>query len=191
MKNIVDIYLDFDGVIVNTCKAGVKYLNKTLNNNVDWRTVKKYDFSDKFDLKNIDIREIFKSSYFWDNLELFPNVYNTVQYLSEKYNIIIFSIGTYMNIQNKLNYIYNTFSNNLNIKTLMYCDEFHEFSKLDFLNLNYNSLYIDDKTSNLDKSNSKHNILFKPYGIETEWNMNDTYIEISHFDELLNFLNRS
>lgn len=165
-----NIFLDFDGTIVNTNSAFIETYNNTYFEHpefkeADWTKVVNYDFSCQcpFLTKN-EIDEIFDSELLFANMEFFPNAYDVIKKLSEEYEIYICSIGTVNNLSNKMKWLEKNlpFVNNY----IMLKKEHCSMGK-SMVNMSYHSYIIDDHYYNLETSNAVNKICF---GQVYDWN---------------------
>jgi 5'(3')-deoxyribonucleotidase len=114
---------------------------------------------------------------FFDNLELFPYVYEVTKELSKRYELYIVSIGTLSNLQYKSEYIRHRLPFIDNV-VLIYNKECKMNKAI--VNCPEDSIFMDDVVSNLDSVNSRHKYI---YGIEKPWNT-----EGNQYKRLYNFI---
>ena len=183
MKTLI---LDADGTLLNTNKAMIRSMNpfiKEVSQKVyedtpvtDWNYASV--FPQKY-LRYVDI--LFSSKLLFDNMELFPNVKETLGDLHDKgVEIIICTIGTKDNIKYKLDYL---------DKVLPFIDVV-PIVKKDKVVMNKgiinmeNSVFIDDNINNILSSNADYRILYKHNNIDTDYNKGwEGYITTSWEDE--------
>ena len=182
MKKLV---LDFDGTIANTNRAMIKSMNvyiKDVSQKVPENKVAYcWSFEDLFPkthLRYVDI--LFNSQHLFDNLELFPNVFNVLEDLHNKgVQIYICTIGSYKNIKLKLDYLHK----HLPFVDVIPIAQNNIVMNKAIINME-NSVFIDDNTDCLNSSNADVKILYKHDGFTTEknrvWN---GYVSTSWEDE--------
>lgn len=118
-----------------------------------------------------DVLEIFDNLMFFDLLKLInDNTYDVVKELSEKYQIIIVSIGTPRNLSHKSLYLH---------KTLPFIKDYilisNEGCKMDksIIQMNHkDSVFIDDVTTNIYSSNAQNVFIF---GKEYPWSKTENF----------------
>lgn len=168
-NNKRNIYCDFDGVIANSIKAYCNVYKIMYDGNPDWTKVRRYDLRDQ--CPNIpieDINKIFSNEMFFKYLEFMPNAYNVLKSLSEEFNIIICSIGTYQNISHKALWIESNLSF---IKDAIFIK--NKSCQMDKSNIDmFGGIIIDDVFHNLESSNAEVKILFDNNYL---WNYGATY----------------
>lgn len=143
------IYVDFDGVIVNSINTVTDIYNedfKYFNNfkRVDWRNVFHWDFRE---LKHSDreyINLLFTQPRFFRRLEFMDGARKVLDRLSEKYEIIVVSMGVKPNLRAKKDWI----------KWKMPYAEFIGVNYLEHYNKEHidmsdSILFIDDSVANL------------------------------------------
>lgn len=168
MKKLV---LDFDGTIANTNRAMIKSMNvyiKDVSQKVPENKVAYcWSFEDIFPethLRYVDI--LFNSKQLFDNMTLFPNVYNVLKDLHEKgVQIFICSIGSYKNIKLKLDYLHEKLPF-VNVVPIVLNNIVMNKAIIDM----ENSVFIDDNTDCLNSSNADVKILYRDNGFITEKN---------------------
>ena len=168
MKKLV---LDFDNSITNTTKAMIKSMNpyiKDVAQKVDENKLAYYwSFADIFPsthLRYVDI--LFNSKQLFDNMELFPNVYNVLKDLHNKgVQIFICTIGSYKNIKLKLDYLHEK----LPFVEVIPIAQNNIVMNKAIINMT-NSVFIDDNCSCLNSSNADVKIAYRHNGFLTEKN---------------------
>lgn len=182
MKKLV---LDFDNSITNTTKAMVRSMNpfiKDSSKKVPEDTPSYFwSFKDLFPethMRYIDI--LFNSELLFDNMELFPNVYNVLKDLHEKgVQIYICTIGSYKNIKLKLDWLHE----HLPFVEVIPIAQNNIVMDKAIINMT-DCVFIDDNTDCLNSSNADVKILYRNDGYITEknkvWN---SYTSTSWEDE--------
>ncbi|MCE5220036.1 MAG: hypothetical protein LLF98_01910 [Clostridium sp.] len=163
------LFLDFDSVIVDSVTAYTDtynelYINKKGFIPADPELNKHWDFNEICPLEKNPLN-IFSHPLFFKFVEFMPNAENVIQKLNNKYQIIICSLGCYINIARKAKWIKD---NMPYIKDAILLT--NQGIKMDkgIVNMNYpGSIFIDDVKSNLDSSNAERKILF---GSRFDWN---------------------
>ena len=153
------IYLDFDGCIVNTIKAVVDTYNEDFRyyNNfkkVDWTDIFHWDFRE---LKYADmdyINLLFTQPRFFKRLEFMDNAKEVLKELSEKYEIVIVSMGITPNLRAKKNWI----RKHLPYAKFVGVNYFKYYNK-DHIDMSDGILFLDDSESNL-KVNAQNIAVF-------------------------------
>ncbi len=104
------LFLDFDGTIIDTISSFCLVYNELYCNHPQFKTaeadkVNVYNFSDQCPLVT-NVLEIFEHELFFKFAELINhNTYEILEKLNTKYQLIICSIGTPMNISRKALYL--------------------------------------------------------------------------------------
>ena len=168
MKKLV---LDFDGTIANTNRAMIKSMNvyiKDVTQKVpEDKVAYCWSFADIFPpthLRYVDI--LFNSKQLFDNMTLFPNVYNVLKDLHEKgVEIYICTIGSYKNIKLKLDYLHE----HLPFVDVIPIAQNNILMNKAIINME-NAVFLDDNCSCLNSSNADVKILYRHDGYVTEKN---------------------
>ncbi|NLC88244.1 MAG: hypothetical protein GX682_05715 [Clostridiaceae bacterium] len=181
------IMIDMDDVI---CTGGfLKIINEFLNTNYKEEEIKTYYIQDIIpENKKEEWKEYFESKNVYENVNLLPNVYETLEKLSKKYELYIATAYIFRDnpekstkhLKNKFNYLLKTFPFIkpekyifINNKELLDCD-----------------IKIDDKLSNL-KGNAKLKLLFTAYhnkDISDEELLKENVIRVNNWNEILKIL---
>lgn len=154
------IYLDFDGVVVNTIKAVVDTYNddfRFYNNfkKVHWEDVFHWDFRE---LKYADreyINFLFTQPRFFKRLEFMDNAKEVLNKLKEKYEIVIVSMGITPNLRAKKNWI----KKNMPYAKFVGVNYSKYYSK-DHIDMSDGILFLDDNASNLLNVNAQNVVVF-------------------------------
>ena len=168
MKKLV---LDFDGTIANTNRAMIKSMNvyiKDVTQKVpEDKVAYCWSFADIFPethLRYVDI--LFNSKQLFDNMQLFPNVYNTLKDLHEKGVIIyICTIGSYKNIKLKLDWLHE----HLPFVDVIPIAQNNIVMNKAIINMT-DCVFVDDNCNCLNSSNADVKILYKHDNFTTEKN---------------------
>lgn len=170
------LFVDFDNTIINATKSFCTVYNFYYQNSpnykpADWTKCNKWDLSDVCDLskpcskKFNNAEEIFSHPRFFVSAEFFDNTYEVLEELSEKYQIIICTIGTPTNISYKTIWIETMLPF---ITDVIYIQNQGCKMNKSIVNMGSNSIFIDDVSSNLFSSNANLKIC---YGKCYEWNL--------------------
>lgn len=163
MKDKINLYLDFDETITLSIKQFVNLANKMFNVKQDWTKTKSWNFTDIYpNITTEDINKIFCSDSFFENLEMHKDVLEVLNKIKDYVNINIITIGTEHNLKNKRWWLENNIKPlKFNFIGLLDNEEIKSYNKsqIDMSN----SIFIDDKLSNLSSSNAKIKILYKDY----------------------------
>ena len=160
------LFLDFDGVIANSTKAycytyNGLYGGKSGFTVADPDKVNQWDLKDQCTLVDNPLN-IFGMKSFFLTLDFMPGAQDVIGKLSEKYDIVICSIGTYDNLQYKAKWINDRlpFVDAILIK--------NQGVKMDKSIVDMNgALFIDDHRDNLVSSNADTKVCF---GNKYQWN---------------------
>ena len=163
------LFLDLDSTISDTNYAFCQYYNDHYRyvkgfKPADSNKLTEWNFTDICPLAVDDVQNIFGKKELFDRLEFFPNAYETLKELSDKYNIVIVSIGTYANIHYKSMWI----KENLPFihESILLCKD--KGAKMGKSTVNMQGgIFIDDIKANLDSTNADRKIL---YGKKYRWN---------------------
>ena len=167
------IFIDIDGVLINTPQRICDILNHRYKKNLNYQDIKTWDFKE-YGVEQEEIEEIFDTGGFWVDIEkyIYPQAKDVLELLSHSYDIIAISIGSYENIANKAIFLREEFP---------MVSEFIGLGKKGKLVMDKSiidmrgSTFIDDSFSNIKSSNASNKILFSFNGVATEWNNNLEY----------------
>lgn len=116
MKNKLRVLLDVDGLILNTLQVMCDYYNKfygyKINNIVIPDTIKTWNATESLiGYTSDDIEELFKTDFFWEEVEQYDGIYKVLEELheTELFDFSFCSIGSSFNIANKTKYLYKHF----------------------------------------------------------------------------------
>lgn len=161
IPKLIGVASDFDETLVNSGEVVVALANQDYGYNVNWKDVKKYNFSDVYpNLKWEILLAYFEDDRFFEMLKLKPN---SLEFLSQiakdGFKIKIPTIGTKENLRKKEIWI------NQNIKNKVPQVEFIGIEKTrgqmgkSMIDLN-GYMLIDDHKDNLNSSNATEKVLF-------------------------------
>src|SRR5690554_6695099 len=171
------LFLDFDGVICNSIQAfcdtyNILYEDYPNFKPARWAYVEKWNFRDECPLlegSQDEVHEIFGHNLFFKHLEFMDDLTERViQRLCDKYQVIVCSIGTPLNIAKKTLYLRDN---------LPYIKEHimlvNNGCVMDKSLVNMEgSVFIDDHVKNLDSTNAEYKIIF---GDVYDWNKCSDY----------------
>ena len=165
----INLFLDFDGVIVDSLDAACETYNHLFQNFDEFVPAqadkcKRYDMADVCPLCNGSPAILFSQQHFFDVLK--PTQEDVCSYLdmiSEYYNIIVTSLGTTKNVQKKTEWI----EKNLPMikQSIMLVGDFADKNNVNMTR----SVIVDDVSRNLHISNAAYRIVF---GKTKPWNDN-------------------
>jgi len=163
-------FLDFDGTIVNSTKSfantyNILYQNFQEFKPADYTKLQQYNFRDICPLVNNPL-DIFDHDLFFQYLEFInDNTYEVLEKLDRKYQVIVTTIGTPINLSKKSIWLSERLPF---IKD--YILLFNDGCKMDKSVVNMeNGIFMDDVYSNLESSNARDKVLF---GKLYDWNKN-------------------
>lgn len=105
-QKIKKIYVDFDGVIIDTIKAVTTLYNEDFQyykdfQHVNWWDINTYAFEECTCASSIYLEKYFTQPRFFEIAEFMPWCRNILDELSERYEIIVVSHGEYPNLIQK------------------------------------------------------------------------------------------
>jgi len=166
--NKFKFFLDFDNSIVDSIKQYCKVYNTIYRyypsyKPADYTKVTQYNMKDQCPLV-YDLLEIFQHELFFRDLEFInENTYEVLEKLGRKYQLIVVSVGTPLNLALKSIWLSEKLPF---IKD--YVLLFNDGCKMDKSVCNMeDGIFLDDVESNLKSSNAKDKVLF---GKRFEWN---------------------
>jgi 5'(3')-deoxyribonucleotidase len=159
------IFMDFDGVIVNSRKAycdtySQLYANCENYTHPNWKCVEEWDLSKMCPLSKEDL---FGHDLFFYDLEFMNGAKLKIESLSSKFDIIICTIGTYDNVSKKSQWIKHKLPV---IKKTIFINNGSNHMDKSIIDMR-NSIIVDDVSNNLHKSNAEVKICF---GEVFKWN---------------------
>ncbi len=171
-ENISTIFLDVDGVVIDSVRAMCKLLNEKYNTNCKPIDITSWNFSQvKSDLTSEEIEELFSDERLFEIILFYQGVFKFIRKYHHK--IIFLTKGNIENISNKSKLFYAVNLENIPLIGLPL-----NVSK-GWINMNYKgrSLFIDDCSQNLIDSNADIKIMMKEYDNDADWQRNwDGYI---------------
>lgn len=184
----MNLYIDFDNVIVNSSEIVMQLLNEKYKTNKKYSKLKKYDFSDLYpNISYWDIEKSFEDDEFFKRIKKYSFFDYVISVLDpEKDNLYIVTIGTEDNLVKKLKW------SDTNID--------YDFSFRGILNNGHNDkssvdmsdgIMIDDNIECLRSCNAKIKILFDK---EEKWewskaDINDDVYIVHNWEEIYSIIN--
>lgn len=176
-----DLYLDFDSTIVNSDKSICQLYNEIYKNDAgfipaDWHKHRSWSYEHVCPLihKHHDnpvkvIQDMYGSEAFFEHLTFYPDAYEVIEKLTEKYKVIICTSAFPMNAARKVLWIE---------KHLPQVDEIiilidksgNGYGKARVAMMEDQAIFIDDHPKNLHSTNATRKYLFKIK--ETDYNGN-------------------
>lgn len=166
------LFLDFDSTVVDTNKAFCEYYNTYYSHRegferADHTTCKIWNFHDTCPLAVNDVNSIFGRKALFDLLEPYKHAIEVLERLSVRYEIVIVSIGTFLNISEKSKWI-KTHMPFVHEAVLLGMDNGAVMNK-SMVNM-AGGTFIDDVMSNLVSTNADRKILFgKTFVWNEQW----------------------
>ena len=192
-KTKTNIFLDFDGTIVDSIKAYCDVYNDKYKHNskfvaADSTKAYKWDMRDICPLEK-EVSRVFDSPEFFNKLQFIDNnIPSYIRHLQYYYNIIICTIGSNYNIHYKSKWIAEKLPFITQAIYLVNTGNSGAIMDKSLPDMS-NSILIDDNIKNLHTSNAKHKIIF---GKEYEYNIdkNNQYIRVNGWKQLHQLLVR-
>lgn len=183
----MNLYIDFDNTIVNSSEVIVKMLNEKFGENKDWKKLRRYDFKDLFPSRSYwEIEKCFESDKMFEEIELFPEVYETLNSFKDKFDrMSVVTIGTDINLEKKRRFVKDRFSFDIELIGIKNDGRSNKGS-VDMRN----GVFIDDHIDCLHSSNAKVKILIKT-SENSEWSKiepNDDIYVVSNWYEIYSIL---
>ncbi len=171
-------FLDMDSTMTESISAFCQVYNLTHKYIEDFvpadhTKVNQYDFKDQCPLLQ-HVQPIFESKQFFNLLTFFPDAKEVIYELNKKYQVIICSIGTHVNISRKAMWLYYHLGF---VKDLILISNGNCHMDKSLVNME-GAIFLDDVASNLFSSNADFKYC---YGKNYPWN------ELWEGDRLLNW----
>ena len=191
MQTKKELFIDFDGTIVNSVKSIVSMYNEDFQyydnfTPVHWTDIETYEFAECKCANQEYFNICFNQKRFFDNLEFMDWAKEVLDELKEEYNISIVSIGHKPNLKAKEIWIN---------EHLPYCKfigvNFKEHSDKSHISMEKNSIFIDDSSHNLTTSNAEYKVCFGDvYPWNEDWKGERSYnwMDIKDFIRKLDYL---
>lgn len=180
------LFVDFDGVLINTMKYYCKVYNFLYQyhkdfKHADWRQVREWNFSDMCPLAKDNVNEIFESYLLFKFAEPFSDAVETLKQLKEKYQVIVVTIGTQKNISHKALWIEDNLpfiSNAIYLYQGSSC-------KMDKSIVDMSGgILIDDHQNNLFSSNADMKICYSHESEVLDWNKDWKGLRVGGWEEV-------
>ena len=166
-ESISTIFLDIDGVVLESVEAMCQLLNNKYRTTVKSVDIKSWNFNEiKSDLTSEEIENLFNDPRFFEIVRVYRGIGKFIDKYRDK--IIFLTKGNIENISQKHELFRLSMFKNIPIIGLPL-----NISK-GFINMRYKgqSLFIDDCSQNLIDSNADIKILFKEFDNDAEWQKN-------------------
>ena len=166
-----NLFLDFDGVPVNSIKAYCDVYNEVYKDHhefkkANWIYCNDWSLEDQCPLSEKP-KELFEHDEFFKRLEFYPGAKESLEVLKDQYNIIICTMGTLHNISKKCVWIQN---NMPYIKDAIFISNKDCIDK-SLIDMS-GGIFIDDNSENLLASNADIKINYthvKTYSWNDNW----------------------
>ena len=158
--DIDKIFLDIDGVVLHSCEAMVKILNRIYNTNVSGEDILSWNFKEvSEDIIEPELEYLFTTDEFFENVEFIDGALEFIK--RHEKNIIFVTKGRWQNFIGKEKLFEKYGIGDIPMIGLpMNVDK-------EIINMNMydsrRSLFIDDSTRNLFRNNAKYVIQFREY----------------------------
>lgn len=167
MDNIKTLYLDFDGVIVNTIKSIVGLYNEDFQyykdfKPVEWSSIESWWFKECSLASEDTINGYFNTPRFFENIEFMPWAESVINDLKQYYKIKVVSMGCQPNLYGKELWLNSHFSD-IEFVGIEFDGHDNDKSQIDMSD----GLLLDDRYDNLATSNAYMKVCF---GDEYDWN---------------------
>ena len=179
------IYIDFDGVIVNTIRKIVDLYNEDFvaykkYEPVNWVDINTWDFKELQAATREQINHYFNQPRFFMNLEIMPLAINIIDSLSINNDVIIVSSGYSPNLILKEKWCKEHFLQSVKFRGVN-LKEHSDKSHIDMSN----GIFIDDSMNNLTTSNADIKICF---GDIYEWNKDWNGVRCFNWTDVQDYL---
>ena len=182
------LYVDFDDVLVNSNKAIRTAWSKDFDQPFPEQELTKWDFGLPVGDRKNYVKEVFEQDNFWDNLELYEDA---IKYLSllkntNKFEIILCTVGTTLNIEKKMKFLKENNLNNI-FNYYIYVEQIwsNQQPKKTFIS---DGILIDDNKNNL--TTVQFPILLE-MGSDKEWNRDYRGSKFKTWKEVYEYINNS
>lgn len=98
---MITIYLDFDNTIVESNKKVIEILNERYGTNKSEADLKDYGYKSIHNISEKEKLSIFESDEFFNNLQFKPHIIDTITKHYDKFNWVITTKGTKVNLEKK------------------------------------------------------------------------------------------
>ena len=166
-ENISTIFLDADGVIIQSVRAMCELFNMIYDVHLEPIQITSWNFNEyKSDMTADEVESLFENPKFFDLVKVYDGVLKFINRHKDK--IIFLSKGTTLNGSRKREYF-----DELGLADIPLIMLPLNISK-GWINMGYKgrSLFIDDCSQNLIDSNAEIKILMKEYDNDADWQRN-------------------
>lgn len=185
------LFLDFDNTIVNTTQAIVSLYNEDFQyykdfNPVNWRTVDTYNFEECTLASKDYINTYFNQPRFFYRLICMSNAALALNFLANKFDITIVSLGFSPNLKGKVEWLYNYYEIDDQLPFNFTGVNMKEYKDKSHINMS-GGILVDDNARMLETSNASTKICF---GEVHSWNDTWTGLRAKDWKELIAMLCR-
>lgn len=159
MKEVKTLYIDFDGVIINTIETIVSLYNEDFQyykgfKTVNWWGVNTWDFEECSCASKKYINSYFNTPRFFNKASLLEGAWDVLNQMKDDFHLVIVSMGYRPNLVGKRLWIEKNlpFVDFIGVNMKKYPDKRH----IDMSD----GIFIDDSSKNLATSNAKYKVLF-------------------------------
>ena len=164
----MNIFVDIDDVLIDTCKKWVNWLNEHYNTNVKYEDIKQWDLTKAFPGLSED--QIYGPLYkedFWKTVEPIEGAVLGLAELMAENKVYLLSASHWANVTFKIKHCIKKYFPYVKANRMIFC-----WNK----SLIYGDVLIDDNPENLIQCNCKHKIIFdQPHN--NDW---DEYLACSN-----------
>ena len=184
-----NIFIDFDGVMINHLEKLVELYNKDFWESENFKPLASSDIQ-TWDLSELELLEYkdrikyFEDKRYFKDLELREDFKDAIQkiYNSGVYSITIITMGSEENIRLKTKFIQEKMGN---IEFKLMCLNTSKFRDKAHVDMQ-NAVFIDDSVRNIETSNAKTKILF---GDKRGWNKSYRGVRLDNWGDIIEYLN--
>ena len=174
------IFVDFDGVILDSIAVICSIMSKRDNAFYDPSKVLKWNMQDVIPSSTSEsITELFESDLFWEVADDY--LMDGIKEFIEKYKdrIIVCSIGGIKNQVGKLTFIKKHFGDIDCIPIVTDMNVHPKNIDKTYVNMGEGDIYFEDSYSNLQSSNAEHKVLFNNYeNWNAEWSVDEDKVDV-------------
>ena len=157
--DIDKIYLDADGVILQSIQTCVRLINDKYGLKLEPQDVTNWNFHES--LSSEQVEQMFSDERFFDEVHIYDGVGRFIEKYIDKITVV--TKGNASNLRLKGEYF-----EQIGLQEMKYIGLPLNKSK-GVVDMSGRSLFIDDCVSNLNESNAKFKILFREYNNNAEW----------------------
>ena len=153
---MITIYLDFDNTIVESNQQVIKIINQRYGTDCSEDDLKDYGFNSIYKITENEKLSIFESDDFFTDLQFTPNVIDVIRRNYDKFNWVITTKGTPLNLQKKFEWLNQHWP--FEMEKIGITNDGLSKSSVDMAN----GIQIDDTANALD-TNADVKILYKDF----------------------------